>query len=86
MPDAARGEVVVAIVGPASGATFERDQVLGRLREQLSHFKVPHFVFAMAHDDIPRTDSSKVKKHLLKEVVRDRWVQLVTAAGMTPAP
>lgn len=76
IPDAERGEAIVAVVVPTTGASFDRAHVLGYLGQELSHYKVPHFVFPMDHDDIPRTDSAKVKKHVLKAMVLERWDQL----------
>ena len=39
------------------------------LRDQISSYKVPQRIVVMAHDDIPRTDSGKPRKNLLKDMV-----------------
>jgi acyl-coenzyme A synthetase/AMP-(fatty) acid ligase len=75
IPDPSRGEAIVAVVVPSTGARLDRDQLVGRLRQELSSYKVPHFMFAMRHEDIPRTDTTKIKKHMLKELVMAHWDQ-----------
>jgi acyl-coenzyme A synthetase/AMP-(fatty) acid ligase len=83
IPDPSRGEAIVAVVVPSTGASLQRDQLLGRLREEVSSYKVPHFMFAMRHEDIPRTDTTKIKKHLLKELVIAHWDQFVATAAQS---
>ncbi|MCU1463711.1 MAG: lcfB 1 [Acidimicrobiales bacterium] len=80
VPDPGRGEAVVAVVVPMTGASIDRDQLLDRLKDQLSHYKVPRFVFTMDYDDIPRTNTSKVRKQMLRDLVIDRWEQLTGPA------
>ncbi len=81
--DSARGEAIVAVIVPRNGASVDRDGLLVHLRDQVSSFKVPHFVFAMCHEDIPRTDSTKVKKHLLKELVLTHWDQFLATTSQS---
>ncbi len=82
--DPARGEAIVAVIVPGNGAGIDREALLGHLRDQVSSFKVPHFIFAMCHEDIPRTDSTKVKKHLLKELVLTHWDQFLATTTQSP--
>jgi hypothetical protein len=51
------------------------------LRDEVSHFKIPHFFATMAYDQIPRTDAAKARKHLLREHVLARWSDVVEAHG-----
>jgi acyl-coenzyme A synthetase/AMP-(fatty) acid ligase len=67
LPDPARGEVVVAVVVPATGAILEIQSVKDQLMDRISHFKVPHHIVVMEDGDIPRTHTNKVQKHLLAE-------------------
>ncbi len=76
VPDVARGESIVAVVIPTLGAGVDRDRILERLGNELSDYKVPRFLFTMDYETIPRTDSSKVKKNQLKELVLEQWTQL----------
>lgn len=76
IPDSVRGEAIVAAVIPVTGATVDTVELLDFLKKELSHYKVPHFFVPMEHTDIPRTDSSKVKKNVLRELVLDRWDRL----------
>ena len=63
------------MIVPSNGANVDRESLLGYLGHQVSSFKIPHFIFAMCHEAIPRTDSTKVKKHQLKELVVSHWDQ-----------
>jgi acyl-coenzyme A synthetase/AMP-(fatty) acid ligase len=79
IPDSDRGEAIVAVVVPTTGTTIDRHELTELLKEELSHYKVPHFIFVMDNDQIPRTDSNKVKKHLLKSSILERWELLLAA-------
>ena len=72
LPDPARGEAVVAVVVPATGAVIDTQQLADQLKGQLSHYKVPHHIFAMVDEDVPRTHTNKVQKHLLAQKVAER--------------
>ena len=82
--DSTRGEAIVAVIVPSNGASVDGEGLLEHVRSQVSSFKVPHFVFAMRHEDIPRTDSTKVKKHLLRELVLTHWDQFLATATQSP--
>jgi acyl-coenzyme A synthetase/AMP-(fatty) acid ligase len=73
--------VIVAVVVPSTGSRIDRDQLLTHVRQAVSSYKVPHFIFAMRHEDIPRTDSTKIKKHVLKELVLAHWTQFLATAA-----
>jgi len=75
LPDITQGEIVVAVVLPSTDATIDGQQLMEELRNQLSHFKVPRFIIELDPDEIPRTDSNKVKKHILKDIVVRRLEQ-----------
>jgi acyl-coenzyme A synthetase/AMP-(fatty) acid ligase len=67
LPDPARGEAIVAVVVPAAGGAIDTQELDSQLREQLSHYKVPHYIFVLEDEDIPRTHTNKVQKHLLAQ-------------------
>ena len=66
IPDERRGEAVVAAVVPAVGCLVDEAMVRAWLKEQISHYKVPHRVVAVATDAVPRTDSGKPRKAALR--------------------
>lgn len=68
-PDELKGEVVVAVVVPRDGAQVDVAVLVAQLRSEISGYKVPQRIVVMAHEDIPRTDSGKPRKNLLKERV-----------------
>ena len=70
LPDRELGQRVVAVVALAPGASRTEAQVRERLRGELSAFKVPRRVFFMAHENIPRTASNKVRKPALAELIK----------------
>ncbi|KAA0107714.1 class I adenylate-forming enzyme family protein [Mycolicibacterium sp. P1-5] len=73
LPDTERGEIVAAAVIPAHGSAPTEDDLRTRLRETLSSFKIPRRIVFIAHDDVPRTPTGKVKLYEL--------AQLLTTSG-----
>jgi acyl-coenzyme A synthetase/AMP-(fatty) acid ligase len=65
--DELRGEAVVAVVVPAAGVNVDELSVRTRLREEISHYKVPQRVLVVASADVPRTDSGKPRKGVLRD-------------------
>lgn len=61
LPDAEAGEIVVAAVVPAKGATLEEAALQQALRDTLSSYKVPRRILFVQADAIPRTQTGKVK-------------------------
>lgn len=72
LPDEQRGERVVAVVVPRLGETVDPDAIRARMREDVSHYKVPKDIVVMSYDDVPRTNSGKAKKGELKAVLVGR--------------
>lgn len=66
-PDAKAGEIVCAAVVLKAGEKLTAEELRDRLKHQLSSFKVPKRVEFMEFDEVPRTESGKVRKHLLSE-------------------
>ncbi len=65
--DARWGEIVVAVVAPAPGATLERERVLALFEGRLARFKHPkEVVFVSA---LPRTAIGKVRKEDVRRLV-----------------
>jgi fatty-acyl-CoA synthase len=65
VPDAKYGEVVAAWVVAKSGISLTPDDVRCYCRDQIAYFKVPQYV--MIVDQLPRTVTGKIRKHVLKE-------------------
>lgn len=65
--DEHRGEAVVAVVVPAAGVSLDESTVRTRLRDEISHYKVPQRVVVVASADVPRTDSGKPRKAVLRD-------------------
>jgi fatty-acyl-CoA synthase len=64
VPDERWGEVGRVYVIPVPGQSVTGDQVIDHCLSRLAKFKVPKT--AVITDEIPRTASGKVQKHLLK--------------------
>src|SRR6202012_2125306 len=62
VPDARRGQAVVAVIVAEEGAAVDEDALRGKVRAEISSYKAPSLIVVMDAADIPRTDSGKVKK------------------------
>jgi acyl-CoA synthetase (AMP-forming)/AMP-acid ligase II len=69
LPDSERGEIVAAAVIPVKGKVPTEDSLRMQLRETLSSFKVPRRIVFIAHNDVPRTPTGKVKLYELAELI-----------------
>ena len=82
VPDEQLGQMVVAVIVPASGASMTESEVRTSLRKQLSSFKTPKRVFFLAHDEVPRTLSNKIRKPQLTELIVGRLAAEVRSGGL----
>ena len=69
LPDDERGQVVVAGVAPALGATVDVDDVRERVRKELSAYKVPRAIVVLADDEIPLLGSGKADRRAIAETI-----------------
>jgi acyl-CoA synthetase (AMP-forming)/AMP-acid ligase II len=69
LPDEERGQVVVAGVAPALGATVDVDDVRERVRKELSSYKVPRALVVLADDEIPLLGSGKADRRAIAATV-----------------
>jgi acyl-CoA synthetase (AMP-forming)/AMP-acid ligase II len=81
MPDPVRGQLVVAAVVAEPGQRIDPEVVRARLRDELSAYKVPRHVFVLPHDEVPLTDSGKVHKKRLLELLEPRVRESATPGG-----
>jgi long-chain acyl-CoA synthetase len=65
IPDAEFGEALAAAVQPRPGARLTAQEIQTQLRERIAGYKVPRVV--AFHDALPREDSGKIFKRLLRE-------------------
>ncbi len=69
IPDAARGQVVAAVVAVEIGADFDEDTLRRELAAELSVYKIPRRFAAMPTAEIPLLASGKVDVRQLKRVL-----------------
>jgi len=67
VPDERWGESGVAVLVATPGAQLDPGEVIAAVRQRLAGYKVPRRVVVV--EDLPRTASGKVRKHLLHDVV-----------------
>ncbi|HEY6800091.1 MAG TPA: long-chain fatty acid--CoA ligase, partial [Agromyces sp.] len=67
LPDEHWGEVVVAAVELAPGATLDEESLRRRCRERLASYKVPIRIHAF--DALPKSMTGKVQKHLVVDLI-----------------
>jgi acyl-CoA synthetase (AMP-forming)/AMP-acid ligase II len=74
IPDADRGEIVAAGVVLQSGEASTVQALRAALKKELSAYKVPREIYFFEHEALPFTDSGKLDKRAL--------VQLISSAMM----
>ena len=62
---------VLVVVAPVAGRSIDPPALLQFLIPRMAHFMVPRFVRVM--DDLPKTPTAKVQKHLLRQITADTW-------------
>ncbi|WP_264755576.1 AMP-binding enzyme [Psychrobacter sp. FDAARGOS_221] len=66
------GEVPVAFIEIAAGATLTRQQVIDHCRQHLAKFKVPkHIIFA----ELPKTSTGKIQKFELRHAAQSMAIE-----------
>jgi crotonobetaine/carnitine-CoA ligase len=70
--DVGEDEVMVA-VAPVEGQSIDAETLVRFLGERMAHFMVPRYVRIL--DELPKTPSSKVMKHVLRNegITSDTW-------------
>ena len=71
LPHAHWGEAITAVVTKRPGADLTEDELIAILKERLSGFKAPKAVVFV--DEMPRTSTGKVQKHILREQFADYY-------------
>jgi acyl-CoA synthetase (AMP-forming)/AMP-acid ligase II len=72
IPDAERGQLVVAAIVPREGATLDFADIEGQLRKKLSSYKVPRIYVPIGRDEVPMLHSNKVSRKLLQAMMREK--------------
>ncbi|TDJ04799.1 MAG: long-chain fatty acid--CoA ligase [Deltaproteobacteria bacterium] len=70
--DPVRGQNVAAAIVTQPGASIDPDSVRTRVKAELSAYKVPRHVLFYEHDALPFTDSGKIDKRRLEELLAAR--------------
>ena len=65
VPDAARDEVLAAVIVPKSGAGLSAEALCAFCREALAAYKVPRLIRFAAEEELPLTTTGKVQKNRL---------------------
>jgi acyl-CoA synthetase (AMP-forming)/AMP-acid ligase II len=75
VPDPDRGQTVAAAVILNQGTRLDAEALRDRLREEISTYKVPRHIFFYADGELPFTDSGKIDKRRLTEMLSERVVE-----------
>ena len=75
IPDRDRGELVAAAIVPAAGASLDGGAILTQLRSELSSYKVPRRLLVCAKSDLPFTDSGKIRRKDLAQMLAREAVE-----------
>lgn len=72
LPDKERGQLVVAAVVAREGATLDFTEIEGKLRKQLSSYKVPRAYIEITREEVPMLHSNKVGRKLLTQLIAEK--------------
>lgn len=72
LPDAERGQLLVAAVVPRAGANLDFEAIQKQLRQRLSAYKVPRAYVAIAREEVPMLASNKVARRQIETMMADR--------------
>jgi crotonobetaine/carnitine-CoA ligase len=64
---------VMVVLAPAAGATIEPEEIIRHLQPRVAHHMIPRYVRII--DELPKTPTAKVEKHVLRAegVTGDTW-------------
>jgi crotonobetaine/carnitine-CoA ligase len=64
---------VMIVIAPVEGAEIDPEELLGFLEPRMAHFMLPRYIRTV--DELPKTPTQKVQKHLLKGqgLTADTW-------------
>lgn len=73
VPSEVSEDEVLAVVTPVEGETVDPAELIGFLVDRVAHYMVPRYVRVV--DDLPKTASGKLQKHLLRSegLTADTW-------------
>ncbi len=69
LPDAERGQLLVAAVVPRDGAELDFDEIQAKLRQRLSSYKVPRAYVAITREEVPMLHSNKVSRRQIEQMM-----------------
>lgn len=72
VPDPVKDEVVMAIIEKREGSSVTEADIIQYCRERLPSYSVPRYVEFWEASQFPRTDTGKVAKRLLLEMIQQR--------------
>jgi acyl-CoA synthetase (AMP-forming)/AMP-acid ligase II len=72
IPDPERGQLLVAAVVAREGVTLDFEQIQEKLRQRLSHYKVPRAYLAISRDEVPLLHSNKVARRQIAAWAADK--------------
>ena len=64
---------VLVVLAPASGASIEPEEIIRYLQPRIAHHMIPRYVRIV--DELPKTPTAKVEKHVLRAegVTGETW-------------
>jgi acyl-CoA synthetase (AMP-forming)/AMP-acid ligase II len=72
LPDPVKGQLVAAAIVLNHDARLDADRLRGILRDELSAYKIPRHVFFCEKDTLPFTDSGKIQKIKLTDLLVEK--------------
>ena len=73
VPSEVSEDDVMVVLSPAAGAAIEPTEIIAYMQSRVAHYMIPRYVRII--DDLPKTPTAKVEKHVLRAqgITSDTW-------------
>jgi acyl-CoA synthetase (AMP-forming)/AMP-acid ligase II len=85
IPDPLRGQSIAAAIVLSHGRELAEDELRSRLRQELAAYKVPRHLFFYPDEALPFTDSGKIDKRKLRNLLAERVAPPAASHLATPS-
>jgi carnitine-CoA ligase len=73
VPSEISEDEVLVVLSPAAGVTIEPNEIIAHMQSRVAHYMIPRYIRII--DELPKTPTAKVEKHVLRAqgITADTW-------------